>query len=74
MQGQFSEFLRALDNIIVMPEHDSEALCEKSNRPNKKLVVCEALQVISSSNLVQLFPDWQGRRPFKSLCVDLRPE
>ena len=29
LQGQFSEFLRALDNIIVMPEHDSEALCEK---------------------------------------------
>ena len=57
MQGQFSEFLRALDNIIVMPEHDSEALCEKNNRPNKKLVVCEALQAISSSNLVQLFPD-----------------
>ena len=54
LQGQFFEFFRALDNIIVMPEHDSEALCEKSNRPNKELVVCEALQVILSSNLVQL--------------------
>jgi hypothetical protein len=46
LQGQFSEFLRALDCIIVMSEH--EALCEKNNRPNNKLVVCEALQVISS--------------------------